>query len=449
MWESCKRWLLGDGVQTGLPSRVQARVEEQQAQSERLIGWFQFAIVCTFGALYAVAPKTFDVDAMFAPVPWALAAYLFFTITRLVLSYRTRLPGWFLGLSVVVDMALLMGLIWSFHLQYGQPAAFYLKAPTMLYVFIFIALRSLRFEARYVILAGVAAALGWLLLVGYAIYDEGGMGVITRDYVAYMTSALVLLGAEFDKVISILVVTLILAATIQRARNLLVRSVVDSAAKSQLARFFAPEIATRIAESEQDIAPGQGVAREAAIMMVDIRAFTIMAEKMGATELIGLLAEYQARMVPAIQGESGAIDKFLGDGIMATFGAALPSETFAAHALRAADAVTAAAERWNAERVAEGLDPIPIGLGVDCGPVVFGAVGDGSRLEFTVIGNAVNTAAKLEKQARIEGVRALVTAEAYATARAQGYRPAREHRVLHTRPVAGFDHPLDLVVLAE
>lgn len=184
-------------------------------------------------------------------------------------------------------------------------------------------------------------------------------------------------------------------------------------------------------------------------MMVDIRAFTIMAEKMGATELIGLLAEYQARMVPAIQGESGAIDKFLGDGIMATFGAALPSETFAAHALRAADAVTAAAERWNAERVAEGLDPIPIGLGVDCGPVVFGAVGDGSRLEFTVIGNAVNTAAKLEKQARIEGVRALVTAEAYATARAQGYRPAREHRVLHTRPVAGFDHPLDLVVLAE
>lgn len=213
----------------------------------------------------------------------------------------------------------------------------------MLYVFIFIALRSLRFEARYVILAGAAAALGWLMLVGYAIYDEGGMSVITRDYVAYMTSALVLLGAEFDKVISILVVTLILAATIVRARNLLVRSVADNAAKSQLSRFFAPEIATRIAESEQDIAPGQGVTREAAIMMVDIRSFTIMAEKMGATDLIGLLAEYQSRMVPAIQAESGAIDKFLGDGIMATFGAALPSETFAADALRAADAVAAAA----------------------------------------------------------------------------------------------------------
>ena len=81
-------------------------------------------------------------------MPYALAAYFGFTVLRLGLAYRGRLPGWLLSLSVVIDMALLMGLIWSFHLQYHQPPSFYLKAPTLLYVFIFIALRALRFEAR-------------------------------------------------------------------------------------------------------------------------------------------------------------------------------------------------------------------------------------------------------------------------------------------------------------
>jgi len=100
-------------------------------------------------------------------------------------------------------MMLLFGLIWCFHIQYGQPPAFYLKAPTLLYVFIFIALRALRFEARYVLISGFAAAAGWLALVVYAAaFDPRGMAV-TRNYVEYMTSARILWGAEIDKVIAI------------------------------------------------------------------------------------------------------------------------------------------------------------------------------------------------------------------------------------------------------
>ncbi|MGY8958781.1 MAG: adenylate/guanylate cyclase domain-containing protein, partial [Alphaproteobacteria bacterium] len=71
------------------------------------------------------------------PVFMTLAAYFAFSMFRLWLSCRQRLPAWFLALSVVADMALLMTLIWSFHVQYDQPASFYLKAPTLLYVFIF------------------------------------------------------------------------------------------------------------------------------------------------------------------------------------------------------------------------------------------------------------------------------------------------------------------------
>ena len=131
------------------------------------------------------------------------------------------MPAWFLTLSVAADLTLLMMLIWSFHIQYDQPASFYLKAPTLLYVFIFIALRALRFEARFVLLAGLFSALGWLALVFYVVSIDPQDNMITRDYVAYMTSNTILLGAVFDKVISILMVTGILCVALVKARKLL------------------------------------------------------------------------------------------------------------------------------------------------------------------------------------------------------------------------------------
>jgi hypothetical protein len=108
---------------------------------------------------FFLSPKTFSEEAAFAPVPWALSAYLVFTIVRLLLAHGRRLPRWFVYASIVADMGLLMGLVWSFHVQYEQPVSFYLKVPTLLYVFIIISLRALRFEVRYELLSGLAVAI--------------------------------------------------------------------------------------------------------------------------------------------------------------------------------------------------------------------------------------------------------------------------------------------------
>ena len=430
------------------PARVRDAIDRQRHQSEKLIGWVQLAVVATFAALYAVSPKTFAADVMFEPVPWALAAYLAFTLMRMASSRRGPLPQWLVALSVVADMALLFGLIWSFHLQYGQPAAFYLKAPTLLYVFIFIALRALRFEVRFVILAGLTASAGWLLLVMYAVLLDPGGDAITRDYVAYMTSAQVLLGAEFDKVMSILVVTLILSVAIVRARRLLVRSATEGAAAEDLSRFFSPEVADQITRSEQRIEPGQGKLVDAAVLFCDIRGFTRLSLDLTPDALMTLLAEYEARMGDAIRGNGGSIDKYLGDGIMATFGAATRSETWAADALRAVDDLVAAAAAWREERRAADALPLEIGFAVATGPVIFGAVGDPRRLEYTVIGDAVNLAAKLEKHNKEVGAVALTTEWAYEEARSQGYAPPARRRVLKRTPIAGVEPPVSLVVLA-
>jgi len=433
---------------TRISQRVQEDVWRQQDRSEQIISFVQLAIVLIFGTLFVIAPRPFEGEVGFVLAPWAIGLYLIFTVIRLIASYRVRLPGWFLTVSVVADMTLLMVLIWSFHRTYQQPPSFYLKAPTLLYVFIFIALRVLRFDARYVLLAGGTAIVGWAILMTYAaVLDTEGMS-ITRDYIRYMTGNAILLGAEFDKIITIAVVTLVLAAAVVRARRTLFAAVSEGTAKRDLSRFFDADVARQITGGENQIVAGEGEYRNAAVLMLDIRGFTAMSNSQSAAALIRLLSDYQARVVPVIQGHGGNIDKFLGDGIMATFGATVPSETYAADAVRAVDEVLEIMAAWNAERIAAGLVPVPVNAAVATGELIFGAVGDDQRLEYTVIGEPVNLAAKLEKHAKVEQVRALVTDAAYQTALRQSYEPKSAHEVRRGRDVDGVESPVDLVVVA-
>lgn len=418
-----------------------------QDRAERLIGLAQLSVVAMFAALYFLSPTTYPADVPFVPVPWALAAYAGFTLLRVWLSFRMRLPDWFLMLSILIDIGLLMTLIWSFHLQYDQPPSFYLKIPTLLYVFVFIALRTLRFEPRFVAAAGLTAAVGWSVLVAYAVTAGQSDTMVTQSFIEYMTMNAILIGAEFDKIISILVVTAILVVAQMRARALMVQAVSEGQAAADLSRFFEPGVANRIRAAETEIAAGEGKACDGAVLFVDIRGFSRLAETCDPSALMRMLADYQARVVPTIQAHGGMIDKFLGDGVMATFGVVSDRDGYAADAVRAAEAILAALDSWNEERCRQGQPTLTVNAAVAAGRVVFGAVGDASRLEYTVIGSVVNLAAKLEKHAKQEQARALVTADAFALAEHQGYVPASTVEMRRARRVEGLAEPVDLVVL--
>jgi adenylate cyclase len=271
--------------------------------------------------------------------------------------------------------------------------------------------------------------------------------MITRDYVAYMTSNSVLLGAEFDKMVSILMVATILGIALIRGRALLVRAVSEGAAARELSRFFAPEVAERIRGAEQEVAVGSGELREAAILNLDLRGFTRFAKTRNPDQVMGVLAEYQHHMVQVIQDHGGSIDKFLGDGIMATFGVTERSESYAADALRALEQALALGADWTAAKRAEGMPCPEVNGAVATGEVMFGAVGDATRLEYTVIGDAVNLSAKLEQHNKALPSRALTDAATFDLACAQGYAPAAGVRRLEAVEVTGLDQGVDLVVL--
>ncbi|MFV2054263.1 adenylate/guanylate cyclase domain-containing protein [Aliiroseovarius sp. YM-037] len=431
----------------GIPARVMAEIDQKEAAAERLIGWVQLTIVVFFATLYMIAPRAEGASGE-SFVPITLTAYFAFTVFRVILSYRVTLPGWYLVLSIIVDVMLLCGLIFSFHLQYMQPAAFYLKAPTMIYLFIFISLRALRFDPRFVLMAGLISVAGWLAMVVYALMQDMGSMHITRNYVDYITSNTILIGAEIDKSLTLLGVTIILSLALYRGRQMLFDSIQHHAAAEDLKLFFAPEVANSITSGDDMPSIGRCETRHAAILFIDVRSFTNTAETLPPNIVMEVLARYQGAALPEILRHNGRIDKFMGDGIMATFGAVHPSETYAADAMRAAASVIEVIGDLESEFHDLGWPvAFKIGAAVASGGVTVGVVGTQQRLEFTVIGNAVNLAAKLENANKLQQTRVLTDQNTYATAREQGYEradlPARDGVT-----IPGMSHPVDLVVVA-
>jgi len=424
---------------TALPLRLRNSIQDQQERSEILISIIQLLIVSIFGLLYAIAPKTFSQEADFAPVPWVLSLYLVFSLFRFALAVNRKLPDWMLYLSSVVDIALLLGLIWSFHLQYEQPPSFYLKSPTLLYLFIFISIRALHFDPRFVIATGISAAIGWVLMVIYVVFNNPADNMITRNYVEYMTSNSVLIGAEFDKVISILMVTGVLALALHRARNLLFESVVEGSAARDLSRFVPEEVAQRVTRSEEGAITGKGEVNECTILFTDIEGFTAISETLSPEELIDALNRYFSLVAVPIARYGGVISQFQGDAVLATFNVPRPDSEHASNAIRAALEIQSVLE---GVEFGEGI-AFNTRIGINTGPVVGGLVGSGDRVSYTVHGDNVNLTARLEQLNKDYGTRIILSDSTLA----QVPEGSFDFRELGEVAVRGLNRPVRIYTL--
>ena len=165
-------------------------------------------------------------------------------------------------------------------------------------------------------------------------------------------------------------------------------------ARSNLSRYFSPNIVNMLAAQDE---PLGAVRRQTiAVLFADIVGFTRMAEAMPPEAVVTMLREFHIRMTAQIFACGGTVDKYIGDSIFTVFGVPTVSDNDAANALLCADRMLDALDRWNAERVREGETPLAIGIGLNYGPAVLGDVGSEHSMSFTVIGDMVNTAARLQ-----------------------------------------------------
>lgn len=219
-----------------LPQRILGDISKQQFQSEILVAAVQLIILFLFFILYLITPTSFAADAPVHATALGLSLFTILVLVRLWFAATHQLNNSILAFFVVAEMSVLMFTIWALHLQFESQPSLYLKSTALFYVFIVIALRCLRFEPLWVILSGFTAAIGWIILIMYAILDAPN-NPITWDYVTYMSSSKIHLGGEFDKVLAIIMVTVILSLVLVRGRRLLVRAITQTQATSDLSQF--------------------------------------------------------------------------------------------------------------------------------------------------------------------------------------------------------------------
>jgi len=176
--------------------------------------------------------------------------------------------------------------------------------------------------------------------------------------------------------------------------------------RDNLSRFLPQQVAERLLHrGPEALAPVQ---REVTVLFSDIRGFTSLAEGLEPRQVLALLDTYYGRMAQVIKGHDGVVGKFIGDGILAFWNVPDRDPEHALKAVRAARDMLRSLDEYNEERARDGLAPLRIGIGIHTGPVAAGIVGGGGQSEYTVIGDAVNVASRVESLTKALGVEILV-----------------------------------------
>jgi adenylate cyclase len=228
--------------------------------------------------------------------------------------------------------------------------------------------------------ARIAAAIG---------SDQRLFHLISPSSIAFST--------RIQEIVVFMIVAVTLAIAVRRGNDLLIRHAAVERARGNLARYFSPNVVDELSKHDEPLK--QVRTQNVAVLFVDIVGFTAFAETRAPEEIVRTLREFHALMEQEVFRHSGTLDKYLGDGLMATFGTPFTGEVDAGNALRCAQAMIAAADRWGSERKAAGATPMRVSFGLHYGPVVLGDIGL-TCLEFAVIGSTVNVASRLEALTR-------------------------------------------------
>jgi class 3 adenylate cyclase len=358
-------------------------------------------------------------------------------VTAAVIHFALREekpPAWISYFSVTMDdiviAALLVGHKVFFHPDIAGMLGT-LNDRIFLFVFVVNVAAGLRFDAR---LVKYAALLGSAVTLGLFLWDTLFLGLPLDPFYG----AISLIAVATTGFIALLVT--------RKTRRLIREATTLELERERVKNVFARYVSREVAETllAADLMPlATGQRRDVTILFCDIRGFTAMTEDMAPEEVVAFLNAYFSVMVDAIFSHGGTIDKYLGDGIMAIFGAPVPQKDHAAQAVAAAMEMRRALDRFNQARAAVGRPPVKIGIGLHAGECVVGTIGAEHRLEFTAVGDVVNVASRIEGLTKEVGADILVSGDVL-----QRLPVGIAAEPLPQRPIRGKARPVEIYRLA-
>ena len=297
------------------------------------------------------------------------------------------------------------------------PTAFQYEVSEFGYFYVLLAAATMAYSWRTILTIGTWTSILWL--VALVLVVQFGMEIpelSQKVAVAFAGYERMLdfvdpndpkISKRIEEIVLFMIIAGILALNARRTNQLIIRQAEVSRERANLARHFPPNIVDQMAERDQPL--GSVRSQVVAVMFVDIVGFTRVAERQTPEEIVDLLREFHGRMENAVFNQNGTLDKFLGDGLMVTFGTPDSGRHDASNAIQCGRIMLADIDQWNREREETGADPIKISIGVHYDRVVLGNIGSARRLEYAVLGDTVNVASRLEELTRTLGVRMVVS----------------------------------------
>jgi adenylate cyclase len=382
---------------------------EREIKGLKFITFFRiYFVLSTIGITFIVGKSYYEKIAV---AIFCFIVFLGALCYYYLLSKRRFIK--FIGISgCVIDIALLFALPFIWYNSVGGEIisrAYLIKSPTIVTIsFILLIIHSFSIQPLYPVIISIGVIFQQIFLYYYIKQDA--RVYFNNDFVGHFLSDNVNPEIIIGFVFSIVLISFALSFFTYKSRKLIFEAIHLELQKSNLSRYFSPNVFDTVSSNASNI----GITsrkQNVAILFSDIRGFTELSENLSAEEVVSFLNEYHSKMVSIIFKHGGTLDKFMGDGIMVSFGTPFEKEDDPLRAVNSAIEMREALKELNQFRLSQNKKPIRQGIGIHFGEAIVGNIGTKERLEYTVIGDTVNTASRIESKCKELSKDILVSAD--------------------------------------
>ena len=385
-------------------------MQQAEERAERTVGLIRMAIAISLGVVFVVtlsAAKPVEQLVLNRQMLFAggsMLSYFLLGLASVSIVTGGLYRPWMAWVAATGDGAFLLINIWTSLLNTGLSANFLILFPPLWLAPVVLSFGALRFNPRlqaYLIMLLATGLVATAYLGAYEVFRQ-------PEPLPEVANLFVSIPADVMRLTMLCLAGMVLVIASIRSRSVVSQAISETVRGTNLTRYLPRQIADRLAETGLDELR-RGRRQNVAVLFTDIRGFTEMSEPLAPEELGAFVSGFRIRIARAADATGGTIDKFVGDAAMIVFGLAGSHDNDAVAALRCADQILLEMQNWSDERMQSGDPAVRVGIGIHHGEVFCGAIGDETRLEYTVLGDTVNVAARLEELTKSVGMPIVVS----------------------------------------